>query len=371
MKKLGFGLMRLPLTDREDGASIDYEALFAMVDRFMEKGFTYFDTAYGYHMGFSEIALKKAVVERYPREAFLAATKMPVYIVTKPEDYQNKFDKQLNKCGVTYFDYYLLHNLGAASFANTERLGGFAFMKKLKEEGKVRHIGFSFHDTAEVLDSILTRHPEMEFVQLQINYVDWESESIQSRKCYEVARAHKKPIIVMEPIKGGTLAQVPPQVEEMYKNCHPNLSVPSWALRFAASLDGVEMVLSGMGNIDQVEDNTTCMQEFVPLDEEERIIVFQAADIIKAGTVIPCTSCLYCVDNCPQNIPIPRYFTIYNQLKQFNNPILEEVYYTNLHKAGHGKASECIACRACEERCPQHIDITGYMKDIALTFEQA
>lgn len=369
MKKLGFGLMRLPLTDLEDGASIDYDALFAMVDRFIERGFTYFDTAYGYHMGFSEVALRKAVVERYPREAYFAATKMPIYSVTKPGDYQEKFDEQLNKCGVAYFDYYLLHNLGSGTYADTERLGGFDFMKKLKEKGYARHIGFSFHDTADLLDKILTEHPEMDFVQLQLNYVDWESESIQSRRCYEAARSHNKAIIVMEPVKGGTLAQVPPHVEKLFKARQPNLSVPSWAVRFAASLSGVEMVLSGMSNITQMLDNTSYMQDFVPLTGEEQSLVLQAAEMMRSGTVIPCTSCLYCVTDCPQRIPIPRYFTIYNQLKQFNNPILEEVYYSNLSKAGHGKASACIACGQCEQRCPQHIDIPGYMKEIARTFE--
>ena len=371
MKKLGFGLMRLPLTNLEDGASIDYDALFDMVDCFMERGFTYFDTAYGYHMGFSEVALRKAVVERYPREAYLAATKMPIYIVTKTEDYQKKFDEQLSKCGLAYFDYYMLHNLGVASYADTVRLGGFEFMMQMKEAGKARHIGFSFHDTADLLNKILTEHPEVDFVQLQLNYVDWESDSIQSRKCYEVARSHNKAVIVMEPVKGGTLAKVPSQVEELFKARQPDLSVPSWAVRFAASLEGVEMVLSGMSNLDHVLDNTSYMQEFVPLSSEEQDIVLQASELIRADTVIPCTSCQYCVDDCPQNIPIPRYFTIYNQLKQFKNPILEEVYYTNLSNAGHGKASACIACGQCEQRCPQHIDITGYMKEIARTFEQA
>lgn len=369
MKKLGFGLMRLPLINHEDTTSINYEMLFPMVDCFMDRGFTYFDTAYPYHSGFSQVALRKAVAERYPREAFVAANKMPTFFVTKPEDYPRIFDEQLEKCGVTYFDYYLLHNLGVTNYASTVKHGGFAFMQKLKEEGKAKRIGFSFHDTADLLDEILTDHPEMEFVQLQINYVDWESDSIQSRKCYEVARKHNKPVIVMEPVKGGTLSQVPPEVAALFKAHQPDLSVPSWAVRYAASLSGVEMVLSGMSDLSQALDNTAYMQDFVPLSAEEQRIVLQASELIKAGTVIPCTSCQYCVDDCPKKIPIPRYFAMYNQLKQFHNMMLEKLYYTNLSEAGHGKASACISCRQCEKHCPQHIDITGHLKEIALTFE--
>lgn len=369
MKKLGFGLMRLPLTDREDPTSIDYDMLFLMVDRFLERGFTYFDTAYPYHSGFSQVAFKKAVVERYPREAFLIANKMPIWLVKSPEDYPRIFEEQLKKCGVTYFDYYMLHNSDFNNYTSTVKHGGFAFMRQLKAEGKAKHIGFSFHDTSELLDEILTAHPEMEFVQLQINYVDWESESIQSRKCYEVARKHNKQVIVMEPVKGGTLAQVPPEVEALLKSRQPELSIPSWAVRYAASLPGVEMVLSGMSDLVQVLDNTSYMQDFIPLSTEEQQIVLQASELIRANTAIPCTACQYCVDDCPKKIPIPRYFAMYNQLKQFNNVFLEKLYYTNLTSAGYGKASACITCRRCEKHCPQHIGITNQLKEIALAFE--
>lgn len=370
MKNLGFGFMRLPLSDKNDVTSIDEEQLRKMVDLFLEQGFTYFDTAYFYHQNTSECAVKRTLVDRYPRESFVLADKMPTFLVERPEDYDKFFEEQLEKCGVDYFDYYLLHTLKADSYAQTKEYGGFAFCEGLKSKGKIRHFGFSFHDTAEVLDQILTEQPGVEFVQLQINYIDWENEQVQSRKCYEVARKHKKPVIVMEPVRGGGLAKVPEEAEKIMKAYHPDLSVSSWGIRYAASLDGVMMVLSGMNNLEQVKDNTGYMKEFVPLNEEEEEIIDKVSEIIRNRIAIPCTSCRYCTDECPKRIPIPDIFSIYNERERSRDVYFPKVNYEKLvAEESHGKASQCIKCRRCEKHCPQHIEVTKWLEQIAEEFE--
>lgn len=369
MKKLGFGLMRLPLLDASDVTAIDEAQLCRMVDAFLEQGFTYFDTAYPYHKQTSEGAIRRALVERHPRESYLLADKMPTFLVKGPEDYPKFFQEQLERCGVEYFDYYLLHTLGRDLYGKTKEYGGFDFVRKLKAEGKIRHMGFSFHDTAEVLDQILTEQPDMEFVQLQINYIDWDSERVQSGKCYEVARKHGKPIIVMEPIRGGALASLPGEAEALMKQCQPGLSVPSWAVRFAASLDGVMMVLSGMGSMEQLQDNTRYMKEFSPLSEEEKAVLEKVVEVIQNSVAIPCTSCRYCVDGCPENIPIPEYFSLYNRMEQTRDKGAEKEKYEEMVKDGkHGKASGCIGCRQCEEHCPQHIEVVQWIGKVAEVF---
>lgn len=370
MKRLGFGLMRLPLLDANDVTAIDEAQLCQMVDAFLEQGFTYFDTAYPYHKQTSEAAIRRALVQRHPREAYILADKMPTFLVKEPGDYPKFFKEQLERCGVEYFDYYLLHTLGRDLYEKTKEYGGFDFVRKLKKEGKIRHMGFSFHDTADVLDQILTEQPDMEFVQLQINYIDWDSERVQSGKCYEVARKHGKPVIVMEPVRGGALASLPQEAENLMEQCSPGLSVPSWAIRFAASLEGVMMVLSGMGSLAQLQDNMGYMKEFVPLNRQEKEVVEKVREIIRNTVAIPCTSCRYCVDGCPNNIPIPDYFTLYNRMGQTRDKGAQKEAYEGMVKdKGYGKASQCIGCRQCEEHCPQHIEITEWLEKTAKAFE--
>ncbi len=370
LKKLGFGCMRLPLLNTDDQTSVDMETLNMLVDTFLEKGFTYFDTALTYHSFKSEEFVREALVKRHKRDAFLLATKLPPRMLTAEEDHEKIFNEQLEKCGVDFFDYYLLHNIGVSAYQKACQYNSFGFVQRKKQEGKIKNFGMSFHDTPELLDEVLTAHPELDFVQLQINYIDWENPGIQSRRCHEVARKHNKPIIVMEPCKGGNLAQVPPKAEELMRAYNPTASIPSWAIRYAASQEGVFLVLSGMNTMDQVLDNTSYMTDFKPLCDEEYQIIAQVIDVIDEDAAIACTACRYCVDGCPSNIPIPDYFALYNSSKRAvtTNISSQFVYYMNLATT-HGKASDCIACKACEEACPQHLPIAELMKDVSETFD--
>ena len=371
-KKLGFGLMRLPLRNPDDAASIDIERTKEMVDLFLERGFTYFDTAWMYCGFQSEVAAKEALVNRHPRDSYTLATKLHANFIKQKEDRDRVFQTQLDKTGAGFFDYYLLHDVGHDFYKKYTELDCFRWLADKKEAGLVRHIGFSYHDHAELLDRVLSEHPEIEFVQLQLNYLDWESEGIQSRKCYEVACKHEKPVIVMEPVKGGTLANIPPEAEQVFKTCHPDWSVPSWAIRFAASLPNVKMVLSGMSTLEQLKDNTDTMAAFQPLDEKEEAIVRQVVDTINASIAIPCTGCAYCTDGCPKNIAIPKYFSLYNADKQeieAKKWTPQGEYYDRL-TAIFGKASDCIACGQCERVCPQHLPIIEHLREVAAHFEE-
>ncbi|MGD9503977.1 MAG: aldo/keto reductase [Syntrophobacteraceae bacterium] len=371
IKKLGFGCMRLPLLDKADQTAVDMDAFKALVDAFLERGFTYFDTALTYHSYKSEEFVREALVERHARDSFLLATKLPPRMLKAEEDQEKIFSEQLQKCGVEFFDYYLLHNIGATAYQQAVQHHSFDFVQRKKKEGRIRNVGMSFHDAPELLDEILAaHHQELDFVQLQINYIDWENPGIQSRRCHEVARKYAMPIIVMEPCKGGNLVHLPAEAEAMMKVHAPEASIPSWAIRFAASQEGVFMVLSGMNSMEQVLDNTSYMADFQPLNDEELAIIGKATDLINADAAIACTNCRYCVEHCPSGIPIPDYFALYNSSRRAitDNISSQFVYYLNLAST-HGKASDCIACRACEEACPQHLEISELMKDVSKTFD--
>lgn len=351
--KLGFGLMRLP----KQGEDIDIEQTKQMVDMFLDAGFTYFDTAWAYKG--SEDAIRQALVERYPRERYRLATKCAAWIDCKTrDDAIAQFETSLERTGADYFDFYLLHNLGEHRTALFDEFGLWDWILEQKAAGRIKHAGFSFHSTPEELDALLTAHPEMEFVQLQINYADWENPSVQSRGCYEVARAHNMPIVIMEPVKGGMLADPPESVARVLHDAEPESSAASWAVRFAASLPGVITVLSGMSSVEQMEDNLSYMKGFTGLSDAERATLDKARAELARIPLIPCTACNYCAKVCPMGVGISGTFmamnmlTLYGDLKKAQD---EEAWLVGKH--GHKRATSCIACGACEQACPQHIKI--------------
>ena len=360
IKKLGFGLMRLP---QKDGA-IDIEQTKQMVDLFMEAGFTYFDTAWAY--AGSEDAIRQALVERYPRESYQLATKNAAWINCKTkEEAQAQFETSLKQTNAGYFDFYLLHNLGESRTKYFDDFDMWSWVMKKKEKGLIRHVGFSFHSTPEELEEILNKHPEMEFVQLQINYADWENPAVQSKACYEVARKHGKPVVIMEPIKGGMLANPPETVAEVFKNAEPDSSAASWAVRFAASLEGVITVLSGMSSVDQMKDNLSYMKGFQGLNAEQQAVIAKAQEELKKIPLIPCTTCNYCAKVCPKNIGISGSFTAMNLLTLYRDKAFAK-HQEEWLVGGHGKAraDQCVKCGKCEEACPQHIKIRENLKKV-------
>ena len=365
--KLGFGLMRLPMKDK----AIDIEQTKEMADIFIDSGFTYFDTAYGYFEGKSEEAAKTAIVDRFPRDKFQLATKLPAWAGTKTaEDAKQMFWTSLKRTGAGYFDFYLLHNLGATRSKSFDDYGIWDYVQELKEKQLIRHVGFSFHDKADLLDEILTKHPEMEFVQLQINYADWDSGSVQSRKCYETARKHNKPVVIMEPVKGGMLADLlAPEVKAVFDEAGSGASYASWAVRFAASLDGVITVLSGMSSIEQMRDNVSYMKDFHPFDDKERAVLAKAQKVLAEIPSVPCTACEYCVAGCPNNIVIPQIFEMLNREMVYKDVESAKFGYSWETKFG-GKASDCIECGKCEEVCPQQIEIISLLKEAAAKYEE-
>ncbi len=360
--KLGFGLMRLP----EKEGRIDLETTSEMVDLFLESGFTYFDTAYAYGEGASERAARDCLVKRHPRESFTLASKL-----CKLDDYSKMKEElriSLERSQAGYFDYYLLHALGQRNIDAFDEMDIWGFVKEAQAQGLVRRWGFSFHDSPEFLDELLEKHPDASFVQLQINYADWENPGVQSRACYEVARKHGKDIVIMEPVKGGALAAPQEEAQRLFNSHDPNASYASWALRFAASLDGVIAVLSGMSNLEQVIDNCKTMADFRPLDEEEREIIRKAQLLYAESSAIPCTACHYCTSGCPKAIPIPEIFKARNlALERGAIGEAKEAYLRAT--AGRGRASQCIACGQCERICPQSLKVIDLLKGCSSFFE--
>lgn len=362
--KLGFGLMRLP---KDKQGQIKLDEVQRMVDSYMERGFNYFDTAYVYEG--SEEAIRQTLVEKYPRDVYTLADKLPAWKLACQEDVERIFQESLNRTGVDYFDFYLLHSVEKSHYPTYEKYQCFDFIQEMKKQGKIKYMGFSFHDDADFLDKVLTEHPEIDFVQLQLNYLDWENGVIQSRRNYEVARKHHKPIVVMEPIKGGTLASFSDDIEKIYKDYAPQKSIASWALRYVASLDGVMTILSGMSNAQQMNDNLDTMTHFEKINNEEAKLIKQVTDQVLSYPTIPCTKCRYCTPGCPMHIQIPDLFTAYNSAKMYGENRRYQIYYKDHSTGDYQPAKACIACGQCESVCPQHLEIISLLKEVSEVFD--
>lgn len=363
-QKLGFGLMRLPVL--ADG-TVNMELFCGMVDRFLEEGFTYFDTAYVYHNGESEKAVRKALVERYARERFLLATKLPHNFLQQPEDVAATFQEQLERTGAQYFDFYLIHGVNNKNWERYERFECWEFVQEKKRIGAVRHMGFSFHGTPQLLEQLLQRHPQIDFVQLQLNYADWEDQRIAARKCYEIARRHGLPISVMEPVKGGMLASLPPEAAEILTRTCPHASQSSWALRFAAGLDGVMVVLSGMNTMEQLEDNMATLRAPRLLTEKESDALALATRELLSVPTVSCTGCRYCVKGCPAGLEIPTLLGVLNNCRLFESGKDTHAYWAANTDQGK-KPARCLKCRQCEDACPQHLPIVTLLKELQNKF---
>ena len=363
-KNFGFGCMRLPMI----GENVDIEQTKQMVDLFLNEGFNYFDTAHGYIQGKSELALKECLTSRYPREQYILTDKLTDAYFKKEEDIRPFFESQLEACGVEYFDFYLMHAQNAGNFEHFKECRAYETAFELKKEGKIRHVGMSFHDTAEVLDRILNEYPQIEVVQIQFNYLDYEDPAVQSRKCYEVCRKHGKPVLVMEPVKGGSLVNLPQIAKEVLDDLHGG-SPASYAIRYAAGFPGMMTVLSGMSNLEQMKDNLSYMKDFHPLNEEELVAVKKVQEIFSNMNLIRCTACRYCVEGCPKQISIPDIFATMN-VKQIHQDWNADYYYNEIHTSSGHRASDCIKCGKCEKICPQHLPIRKLLEDVAAEFEK-
>ena len=363
-KNFGFGCMRLPMKDGE----VDTEETSRMVDTFLENGFNYFDTAHGYLDGKSELALKDCLTGRYPRDRYLLTNKLTNSFFQKQEDIRPFLESQLEACGVAYFDFYLMHAQNAEVFKYFKECRAYETAFEMKAEGKIRHVGLSFHDRPEVLEQILTEYPQIEIVQIQFNYVDYDNPTVQSRACYEVCRKFGKPVIVMEPVKGGNLVNLPEKAAEILRELHGG-SLASYAIRFAAGFPGIRMVLSGMSSLAQMQDNISFMKEFKPLNEMELAAVERVQEIFKSMNLIPCTACHYCTEGCPQHIAIPDLFATMNSKKLYKDWNAD--YYYGIHTGPGRRASDCLKCGKCEKACPQHLPIRQLLEDVAKEFEKS
>ena len=361
--KLGFGYMRLP----RKGDGFDMDQINKMADKFIESGGTYFDAAYVYEG--AEVALRETVIKRYPRDSVQIATKLNLHFVEKTEQLSEQFNTSLERLGTDYIDFYLLHGLNAMASKKAEELGAWKYLADLKEKGLIRHMGFSFHAPPEDLDEILSKHPEAEFVQIQLNYLDWDDPKVQSRGMYEVARKYNVPIIIMEPLKGGMLSADGSPITALLREADPNASLASWALRFAASLDGVFVTLSGMSAYDQLEDNVKTFADFKPLTDDDKVLLKKAVEIFNAVPRIPCTTCRYCVKDCPQKIMIPNLIDMYNSYLVYNTTTNLDHGYRMWTRNG-GKAGDCVACRVCEGICPQKLEIVDTLSKVSALFDK-
>ena len=363
-KNFGFGCMRLPM----NGDQVDIAETTRMVDEFLAQGFNYFDTAHGYIGGKSELALKECLTSRYPREAYSLTDKLTDSYFKTEADIRPFFESQLEACGVDYFDFYLMHAQNADNFKKFKACRAYETAFALKAEGRIRHVGLSFHDRAEVLDQILTEYPQIEVVQIQFNYLDYDDIAVQSRKCYEVCRKHGKPVLVMEPVKGGSLVNLPEKAKKVLDDLHGG-SPASYAIRFAAGFPGMMMVLSGMSNMEQMKDNLSYMRDFKPLNETELAAVNKVQEIFHKMNMIPCTACRYCVEGCPKQISIPDLFAIMN-IKQLHHDWNADYYYEEVHTAPGRRASDCLKCGKCERICPQHLPIRKLLEEVAKEFDK-
>lgn len=349
-------------------SDVDVAEMNRMVDTFLENGFNYFDTAHGYVDGKSETALRECLTNRYPRDRYILTNKLTDFYFKKQEDIRPFFESQLKACGVDYFDFYLMHAQGAENFAFFKKCRAYETALELKSEGKFRHFGISFHDRAAVLEQILTEYPQIEVVQIQFNYADYDDPAVESRKCYEVCRKFGKPVIVMEPVKGGNLVNLPDKAKAVLDDLHGG-SPASYAIRFAAGFEGIMMVLSGMSNMEQMRDNISYMKDFKPLSEQELAAIGKVQEIFKSMNLIPCTSCRYCTAGCPKHISIPDLFAVMNTKQLYHDWNAD--YYYNVHTSGEkSKASDCIKCGKCEQACPQHLHIRDLLETVAKEFEK-
>ena len=362
-KNFGFGCMRLPMK----GDQVDCEETSRMVDTFLAAGFNYFDTAHGYLGGKSELALRECLTSRYPRDAYILTNKLSGFQFRSNEEIEPLFESQLEACGVDYFDFYLMHAQDQKTFEKFKACKAYEKGLEFLAQGRIRHFGLSFHDKAAVLEQILTEYPQVEVVQIQLNYLDFEDPVVESRKCLEVCRSHGKPAIIMEPVKGGSLVDLPEKAKQVFDALGGG-SYASYAIRFAAGQEGVMMVLSGMGNMAMMEDNISYMKDFQPLTQEEQAAVDQVCAIIRGLGAIPCTGCRYCMEVCPQGISIPDLFACMNAKKIFNN--WNTGYYYKIQTKEGTRAKDCLQCGACEGVCPQHLSIRELLQEVSKEFDQ-